>query len=773
MNLKSLKSVAESYLAMLSGKTTASASKPKWVPASITEENVTSFVQAVTEARKAGASVVEFNGKKYGIKSIKEDANKEDENKSKKIQDMDAENAPKQASDDVPAEVKEEDSEEIKGAHVADKAADADDMEKVDSAEDMVKEEDAEEIQADSNSEADDKADKRGEMAEELSGNQKKLDVNHNGKIDGDDLKKLRGMKNESTESTEVDDSDKYYDEEMYEALTATGKGDSYEHPAWKGHKPIRWHQNDNSGEKFLARDVKSKLHGVIYPQGTSHDDWRADHPTDPRKHAAAQARVKKELGGSKHIATPNPMGFNDKHLVQHSYHESTESLDESMDKMSKPDLWVAHANHKMDSDPEISMDRKNVHHHAKAAAAIEKHVAAKFGDQHATAMKSHTDLIHGVKTQMNSPESDKEDLRDARKLRKQHGASHDAFNHLGESADADSDDKPADHAEPDADNMGGPSDHDADNEGEDEKKENEKPKMTGEQVLRSVADAYSAMNEESDAADHVSFDIPLLVRLLESVREDVKSDEDLHIVVEKIIAIKNRGVLTMADYDDICDCKKEESVKEETENDEDDEDEKDSEKGPDSAEAGPEVMDPATQKMKDAHNKNVEIKDGVPGSAQDGADDLNPADKPAPANKSASLPNVPVIDAPTKLGESTESVEVNEGAYVGGPKHTQAQWTGGINSKKSNEIRKHLIDKGHSFNDHSHIAANKQSNTHYISMNSKEGHEELQKIKKKHGLGHYPYGTPGHLSAQDHKGKAEKEDLPTHVKHDHSASYM
>jgi len=122
---------------------------------------------------------------------------------------------------------------------------------------------------------------------------------------------------------------------------------------------------------------------------------------------------------------------------VPSSITEEHVSLDESMDKMSKPDLWVAHANHKMDSDPEISMDRKNVHHHAKAAAAIEKHVAAKFGDQHAAAMKSHTDLIHGVKTQMNSPESDKEDLRDARKLRKQHGASHDAFNHLGESATA------------------------------------------------------------------------------------------------------------------------------------------------------------------------------------------------------------------------------------------------------------------------------------------------------------------------------------------------
>ena len=407
--------IADAYRKMVNPPAPVPAARPKWVPASITEENVTAFVQAITEARKANESIVEFNGKKYGIK--KEETNKEDDDKAKKIQDMDAEKAPKQPSDEVPTEVKEEDSEEIKVANVADKAADADDMEKVDSAEDMVKEEDAEEIQADSNSEADDKADKRGEMAEELSGNQKKLDVNHNGKIDGDDLKKLRG-----------------------------------------------------------------------------------------------------------------------------------------------------------------------------------------------------------------------------------------------ESAEADSDDKPADHAEPDADNMGGPSDHDADNEGEDdkdedEKKEDEKPKMTGEQVLRSVASAYAAMVTENDEyagdnpVDKLHFDVPAFIKVLEKAREEFKSDEDIHNFTQELLAMKSDCIHT-ADLPAS-------PVKEETENDEDDEDEKDSEKGPDSAEAGPEVMDPATQKMKDAHNKNIEINDGVPGSAQDGADDLNPADKPAPANKSEALPKVAIVDASTKLGES------------------------------------------------------------------------------------------------------------------------
>ena len=508
MNLKLLRSVAESYLAMLAPKAVASASKPKWVPASITEENVAAFVQAVTEARKANESVVEFNGKKYGIKSIKEDASAEDQGLAKKIQDVGTEDAPKQASDEVPAEVKEEDAEEIKGDNHDEKEADADEMPKLDDP----------------------------KVEEELSGNQHKLDLNKNGKVDGDDLKKLRGEEKEE-DSDEKDGDEKDANHAEPDADNMGGESDNdadnkdededkvNEERDWSGHEPINWVKHPNNGTLHLPHDVKSKLHGHVYPKGTNQDDWRADHPTNPKEHPAAVARVK-----AKGRTYGSPMNGMD------TYNESTQ--------------------------------------------------------------------------------------------------------------------------------------------------------LTGEQVMASLAAAYVKMNEGAPA----------------------------------------------------------------------------------DAEAGPEVMDPATQKMKDDSDDETEIVDLLPTAAQDGADKLDSAEKPAPANKSEALPKVAIVDAPTKLGES---VEVNEGAYVGGPEHAQAQWTGGINSKKSNEIRKHLIDKGHSFSDHSHVAANKQSNTHYISMNSKEGHEELQKIKKKHGLGHYPYGTPGHLSSQDHKGKAEKEDLPTHVKHDHSASYM
>ena len=55
-----------------------------------------------------------------------------------------------------------------------------------------------------------------------------------------------------------------------------------------------------------------------------------------------------------------------------------------------------------------------------------------------------------------------------------------------------------------------------------------------------------------SDPVDHVTMDIPLLTRVLELAREDIKSDADLHQVLTRIIGIKNQGILTMQDYEKI-----------------------------------------------------------------------------------------------------------------------------------------------------------------------------------------------------------------------------
>ena len=55
---------------------------------------------------------------------------------------------------------------------------------------------------------------------------------------------------------------------------------------------------------------------------------------------------------------------------------------------------------------------------------------------------------------------------------------------------------------------------------------------------------------ESVDKKDTVTMDIPLLIRMLELAREDLKSDADLHKVVEKLINIRNKGTLTMSDYE-------------------------------------------------------------------------------------------------------------------------------------------------------------------------------------------------------------------------------
>jgi hypothetical protein len=56
-------------------------------------------------------------------------------------------------------------------------------------------------------------------------------------------------------------------------------------------------------------------------------------------------------------------------------------------------------------------------------------------------------------------------------------------------------------------------------------------------------------LEEMVDKKDTVTLDIPLLIRVLELAREDIKTDMDLHRVVEKLINIRTKGMLTMKDY--------------------------------------------------------------------------------------------------------------------------------------------------------------------------------------------------------------------------------
>ncbi len=84
---------------------------------------------------------------------------------------------------------------------------------------------------------------------------------------------------------------------------------------------------------------------------------------------------------------------------------------------------------------------------------------------------------------------------------------------------------------------------------------------LTKKTVTESVSyeDALLArLEREADRAanidkiDTVTMDVPLLIRVFELVREDVKTDMDLHNVVERMLSLKDKGVLTMDDYEAI-----------------------------------------------------------------------------------------------------------------------------------------------------------------------------------------------------------------------------
>ena len=69
---------------------------------------------------------------------------------------------------------------------------------------------------------------------------------------------------------------------------------------------------------------------------------------------------------------------------------------------------------------------------------------------------------------------------------------------------------------------------------------------------VNSLKPVPSIKTEAVDKKDTITVDIPLMIRLLELAREDVKTDVELHQIVERLINIRNKGVLTMDDYEGI-----------------------------------------------------------------------------------------------------------------------------------------------------------------------------------------------------------------------------
>jgi hypothetical protein len=53
----------------------------------------------------------------------------------------------------------------------------------------------------------------------------------------------------------------------------------------------------------------------------------------------------------------------------------------------------------------------------------------------------------------------------------------------------------------------------------------------------------------QAESIDTVTMDVPFLMRLMEKCREDIKTDIELHELLERVIAVSKKGTLTMDDY--------------------------------------------------------------------------------------------------------------------------------------------------------------------------------------------------------------------------------
>lgn len=80
----------------------------------------------------------------------------------------------------------------------------------------------------------------------------------------------------------------------------------------------------------------------------------------------------------------------------------------------------------------------------------------------------------------------------------------------------------------------------------------------------KAMSKVYTKENLNEDQKDSVTMDIPFLIRVLELVRENVKDDASLHRIVEKLIEIRDRGTLTMDDYNYVASLKEELEISEE-----------------------------------------------------------------------------------------------------------------------------------------------------------------------------------------------------------------
>lgn len=85
--------------------------------------------------------------------------------------------------------------------------------------------------------------------------------------------------------------------------------------------------------------------------------------------------------------------------------------------------------------------------------------------------------------------------------------------------------------------------------------------------MRRLLIPSLESLSMESDKEDTVSMNVPLMIRIFEYIREDVKEDVEIHDIAERLVALSNNSEipLSMDDYESIIGKASEEGLKNKT----------------------------------------------------------------------------------------------------------------------------------------------------------------------------------------------------------------
>ena len=125
-------------------------------------------------------------------------------------------------------------------------------------------------------------------MAEALKGNQKKLDVDKDGKIEGEDLAKLRNMKKEEVEQI----SEKKYEPEDYNPAAAAARKKREAHAEARRQKA---EDESLGGDKPTVRKIAGKAYGGAAQKDDVNEE--VESLEEKEGYSAKEARAGKDIG--------------------------------------------------------------------------------------------------------------------------------------------------------------------------------------------------------------------------------------------------------------------------------------------------------------------------------------------------------------------------------------------------------------------------------------------------------------------------------------------